>query len=282
MNIAAVFLTYNEAHVLPRLLNSLDGHVTGAVVVDGGSTDGSAELVKEHFGDSSVTNLDATYMGKRAALMRHAQGQADYLLLVDPDHELVVTGPLPDSLDADAYMLTERYGNLRHRMPRLVKADRVWSYAGGPAHEYLVAPTDRPLDSWELLHHGDSRPAEEKRLITLAELIEQTAANPSDSRSQFYLANTLMELGRWDEAIEAYDRRLRMGGWDEELFCAQLYKGRCQIKASLWYEGRMTLLAAYLRRPQRAEPLMEICRSLNFPDDLLFVEDDAYPNARPR
>ena len=44
----------------------------------------------------------------------------------------------------------------------------------------------------------------------------------------------------------------------------------------------MTLLAAYLRRPQRAEPLMEICRSLELPADSLFIETDCYPNAWPR
>ena len=282
MTITLAMLTYNEAHVLPRLLKSVEPHVDNVVVVDD-SEDGSLNLVRESFGPERTfaSTMHAPYLEKRTELMRRARGRGDYLLLLDSDHELVVNGPLPD-LDAPAYTLVERYGNLRHRMPRLVRGDREWRYKGGPIHEYLDAPNARPFDAWEIIHHGDSRLATEKCPINLAGLLEQLATNPDDARSQFYLGNAHMDLGQWEQAIEAYDRRLRMGGWDEELYCAQLYKGRCQLRLGLWYEGRLTLHSAYLRRPQRAEALMEICRSLNFPDDLLFVETDCYPNAWPR
>jgi tetratricopeptide (TPR) repeat protein len=276
MTVAAVFLTYNEAHVLPRLLASIEPHVDQVIAIDGGSTDGSAELVRGVFGERcSLLRIDDTYMRKREQLMEWANGRADYLLLVDPDHELVVHGDL-EPLERDAYMVTERQGTWRWRMPRLVKGDRVWGYAGGPCHEYLEAPTDQGVvDAWELIHHADSRPVEVKRETNLRELLAQTAANPDDARSQFYLGNAYMDQGRWAEAVEAYDRRLRMAGWDQELFCAMLYKGKCQLRMGLVGEAQWTFRWCAQRWPGRAEPLEWLRLTLPLADGL-FVESDCY------
>ncbi len=71
-----------------------------------------------------------------------------------------------------------------------------------------------------------------------------------------------------------------MGGnndpFEEEAWHAHYMKGVAQIRLGDFRNGRLTLMAAYQRRPSRAEPLHAICKSMNPPGDLLFIEPEAY------
>ncbi len=100
--------------------------------------------------------------------------------------------------------------------------------------------------------------------------------NPDDARAVFYLARTYFDVGRFPEAIGMYARRVAMGGWDEEVWHAHYMMGVAQIRLAQFEEGRSTLMAAYHRRPSRAEPLNAICKSMLPPDDLLFIESEVY------
>ena len=76
MKIALTMLTYNEAHVLPRLLASVEPHVACVVVIDD-SEDGSLNLVRESFGPKRTfaSTMHAPYLEKRTELMRRARGR---------------------------------------------------------------------------------------------------------------------------------------------------------------------------------------------------------------
>jgi predicted GH43/DUF377 family glycosyl hydrolase len=84
-------------------------------------------------------------------------------------------------------------------------------------------------------------------------------ADPENRRSVFYLAQTYRDLGRRALAIEHYRRRVELGGWDEEVFYAQLQEGTLIAQDDL-EAGTPVLLAAWERRPTRAEPLFELAR----------------------
>jgi tetratricopeptide (TPR) repeat protein len=103
------------------------------------------------------------------------------------------------------------------------------------------------------------------------------AEQPDDPRIVFYLARSYFDFGRYEEAIELFDKRLRMGGWDEELFISQYVKGLAHIQLGQYGEGRLALLNAYLRRPSRAEPLYMMAKSMLPPEeDILFIEPRCY------
>lgn len=52
----------------------------------------------------------------------------------------------------------------------------------------------------------------------LALLRDEVARNPHDTRAQFYLAQTLRDLGRRRESAAEYRKRAAMGGWVEEVY----------------------------------------------------------------
>jgi tetratricopeptide (TPR) repeat protein len=85
--------------------------------------------------------------------------------------------------------------------------------------------------------------------------------DPYNSRYVFYLAQSYRGMSEWRKALEAYQRRTTMGGFDQEVYCAYYYAAVCSAEARLdVYTVMMAYLRAYQYRPRRAEPLCELAR----------------------
>lgn len=279
MTVALVGIVKNEEANIDRWLESVKPHVQSATLIDTGSEDGTVEAIERH-GFQVEHRPWLNFGHNRTEALQLAKGTADYLLVMDADMVLQTDTELPE-LEDDAYNLTVQDGpGSVYRLPALLRGDVDWSYQG-VTHEYLVG-ADYPqtpavnLDAWKLHHYCDGSRRPEKFRDDLALLKEAVAADPTDARSVFYLAQTLRDLGQNHAAAVFYEQRISLGGWDEEVWYAHYQKGVCQLREQRWDEGRRTLLAAYLRRPSRAEPLYALAKSMLPPDDLLFIEEQCY------
>ena len=76
---------------------------------------------------------------------------------------------------------------------------------------------------------------------------------PSDTRAMFYLARTFKDLGRWFEAIEAYERYLAAGGWHDERWQACYDLALCWRELGEWDQARDACRRALAIDPRRAE-----------------------------
>jgi len=101
-DIAVVIVTYNSAHVIGDLLESLpkalDGLTADVVVVDNGSSDGTAELVSALGGCRVVRSANVGYAGGINRGVREAS-PAQAILVLNPDVRLH-PGSLPPLLAA--------------------------------------------------------------------------------------------------------------------------------------------------------------------------------------
>jgi glycosyltransferase involved in cell wall biosynthesis len=282
----------DEAIVLPRLAASLAGLIDSWTICDTGSQDGTPEQVQELFDAIPGQLLHhqwVNYGANRSLALAAARGTADYLLLLDADQTIVQNGPLPD-LCADAYMVRMEE-EAAHWLPKLIRGDLAWRFDGA-AHEYLSldrAYTQQPLEQLVVCHGGDggNRPGKFERELQL--LQGDLERHPDDRRTIFYLAQTMRDLGRIDEAISLYRRRAELGGWDEEVFYAKWQIGRLLVaQGAIGAEGE--LLDAWAFRPSRAESLHDLTvfyrnagkhrlahhfaslgREIAIPADILFV-----------
>lgn len=290
--IALCMIVREEAAVIGRCIESVRPLIDRYEICDTGSTDGTPAVVRALLADVPGrlhVRPWRDFGSNRSELLELARGSADYLLLLDADMTISWIGPLP-ALRADAYLLRHA-GDPSYAVPRLVRGDRHWRYVG-ETHEYLACDgefTQELLDALLVEHHGDGGTRVEKYTRDAALLQHALDRDPDDPRTVFYLAQTHSDLGEEERAIELYERRVAMGGWEEERFYAAYRAGVLRARRN---EDRAfaSLLQAWHLRPKRAEPLYELARlarsrrwyeaALTFaraavamlcPDDLLFV-----------
>jgi predicted GH43/DUF377 family glycosyl hydrolase len=290
--IALAMIVRNEEKVIERCLRSVIPLIDSWVICDTGSSDRTREVVADTLAGVPGHLHDSTWIDfghNRTELLGFAHGVADYLLLIDADMTVERRGPLGE-LGADAYMLREA-GPLDFGVIRLVRGDRRWWYQGS-THEHIATDgpfTQESLAAFALEHHGDGSARWDKLVRDAALLKRDLTRDPRNARSVFYLAQTYRDMGQVELAIAHYRRRVEMGGWDEEVFYANLVEGVLRGQKGE-KAAAAVLLEAWDRRPTRAEPLYELARlhrsrgafasahmfaqrglEIPYPTDLLFI-----------
>jgi tetratricopeptide (TPR) repeat protein len=144
------------------------------------------------------------------------------------------------------------------------------------------------------LANGANRADKYERDIRLLEAAVKE--NPNDARAMFYLAQSYMGKGDWASAKLRYSDRMKLGGWDEEVWFSHLQMARCNVRLGVYFAvAAAQTLAVYDSRPTRAEPLADLVgymieagrpnaaalfrdkiRDIRPPEDLLFVDPSAY------
>lgn len=264
----------DEEQTLPRLLASCDGAFDEVVLVDTGSQDATIARFEAWAATQPGTScrverfawIDDFAAARQVALDALT---SDWCVWADCDdvlegaHELrgAAAAAAPETAGLTArydYAPTEHAYHVR-----LVRRGHGrWS---GVVHEVLGVdgPVERlALDGLRWIHlpvrHEGGKPRWERDLRLLQRQVE---ADPDDSRSVFYLAQTHRDLGQRLEAIEWYERRAAMGGWEEEAFFARYQAGVLLVEVD-WPRAMATLIAAWEMRPQRLEPLQVLSAQL--------------------
>lgn len=303
----------NEAHGIARTLASARPHVDRWCILDTGSTDGTqaavrdamngvpGELHEEPFVDFATTRNRGLDLCGTAT---------DFILWLDADDELRGGEALRAFLagrreqgGAEAYSVSVEMTGTTFDSARVLGSRSGWRFEG-VVHEVLTHP-DRPVPSQRIegvtLLHGagaQSQVRSRARWERDVPLLEGALArDPRATRPAFYLGMTLLWLERFEEAIVAFDRRIALGGWAEEVFYAKLARARAASAARrAWPEVLAMYLDAHSAAPHRAEPLHDVARHYNAcgdhalallfarraydlplpPRDALFVEHEVY------
>lgn len=299
----------NETGVLKRCLDSVRPFIQSWVIVDTGSTDGTQDLIRRELADLPGELHERPWRDfghNRSEALELAKGKADYLLIIDADEVLEVPeGYVLPELVADQYMIVHRRRSspeMAWDLGSLVKSSLPWRYRG-VLHEVIVC--DQPHQTeflrgptiWGHFDSARNAPGAVAKYESDARVLEKALlSEPDNARYVFYLAQSYRDAGNLPKAIEAYERRATMGGWDEEVFYS-LYQ--IAVLGDRLGVERPLVLYAYLRayeyRPTRAEPLRALAAhfrgttdwaqaelfaraavAIPRPNDMLFVEDSVY------
>jgi tetratricopeptide (TPR) repeat protein len=141
-----------------------------------------------------------------------------------------------------------------------------------------------------------NRSAQEKFREDALILEEALKETPDDPRYLFYLAQSYRDSGQHLKAIEAYKKRVEVGGWDEETWCSMLQIAKLhEVAGNAWDDAFLAYIDAYKFRPTRSEPLVAIAKhfrledkfhlgymfakqakDIPMPDDRLFIDVACY------
>lgn len=273
----------NESNIILRLLETVAPWIDSYCICDTGSTDNTEEVIqtffesrqlpgriyKEPFRDFGYNRSHALHECERS--MRDS-GLADYVLLLDADMKLWVNTDVFPNKDKlcqalvghDAIRLLQGSDQFHYINTRIVKTGIGATY-WGVTHEFLQLPsktdvtktTFRESDMF-VVDIGDGGAKADKFERDIRLLRQGLLENPDNVRYTFYLANSLRDAGHTTEAIDMYEKRIALGGWNEEVWCSYYAMGQCHMRNKEYRLAIYAWMQAYQCFPERLENLYEV------------------------
>jgi len=316
VRIIALIMIRNESRIIKRCISSCLGICDAVLVEDTGSTDDTVPVLKGFLGNLTVPTrlVESKWMNfnkSRTASFVSCQkfckdlawnSEKTYALALDADMVLKIgfADDLKKQMKLSGYTLVQKAGSLHYINMRLMRLSDPWTCVGA-THEYWELPSGQQqagIDE-KILHIDDRNDGgckSDKYERDLRLLIEELVHQPENPRTCFYLAQTYKCLGRWKDAIRMYKKRIRIGGWFEEVWfshymIAWLYLQLGQIeKMELWVQRALQynayrseallLLIRALREkvnaPWKAWHYLQEAKKIKKPDIALFLETDVY------
>ena len=297
----------NESAIIERCLNSLVNQIDYWVIVDTGSTDNTPMIIKNFMMKHNVPGelIERPWVNfshNRTEALELAENKADYVLLCDADMVLeVIDSNWKDKLTGNSsYLVIQKNNTLRYQNVRLIngrlKGNERFRYFGA-THEYCDSidgfNTPVSLTGIEFFDYADGGSKSDKftrdiKLLTdeinrlnsidnsldmnKQQLIEEGVLkrkNKLIQRCTFYLAQSWRDLDEYEKALETYEERVKLGGWEEEVYYSLLQIALLKIKLEYSLEEvTQAFLSAYEYRPKRAESLYFLARHLRFKDKI--------------
>lgn len=294
----------NETHVIKRCLSSVKPFISYWVIVDTGSTDGTQDMIKD-FMEGIPGELHerpwVNFRENREEALKLAKGKADYIYFMDADDWIKLE---PDfkwpELTKDYYTVRTVAGGWEYDNVRLIKSNLDWHWKD-VLHEYVQANNAVTYASLEGMYniftHEGARSKDPQKYIKDAQVLEEALKkDPDNVRYVFYLAQSYYSAGNLPKALEVYEKRISMGGWDQEVFWSLLQVAK--TKEALDYDPKVVEASygkAFRYRSTRIEPLYylvanwrknenyqrgydisHVAINMAMPNDNLFVEKWIY------
>lgn len=266
----------NEEKIICRLLKSVLPLIDTYCICDTGSTDNTIQVIHDYCKQNGIMDgvieehafRDFGYSRNKALDMCKKRDDVDYILLVDADMKLEIeikeVSLWKSQLNCDAYYILQGNDGFYYKNVRLIKNRNEFSY-WGVTHEYMQCPDDTQYgniqkDMFFIHDIGDGGSKENKFMRDIKLLKQGLEEHPNNDRYMFYLANSYLDVGQYQGAIDTYMKRIEIGGWKEEVWCCyysigKAYEALGKIEHAIhyWMEG-------YQYYPERIENLYRIVK----------------------
>lgn len=244
--ICLTMIVKNESANMVRLLDSLESIIDMICIVDTGSTD-DTPIIIEHWGmthDMPTTVHSEPFRNfaynrtHSAQMAKKTYPEADYLLLSDADFVWEIGNFDKVLLIDHKYLVDQKNNSLTYANIRLL-SNRVDWVCLGRTHEYWTEADKQTEFKGNIRAHKittlmiDDREdggCKDDKFIRDERLLLEGLNDPEEpehlkTRYKFYLAQTYKDLERHDKSVEWYQKRVKDGGWAEEVYYAEFQTG---------------------------------------------------------
>jgi tetratricopeptide (TPR) repeat protein len=258
----------NESKIITRLFDSVISIIDCYCICDTGSTDNTKQIITDYFQSKNIPGkiVDEPFKNfchNRNFALQACLNMSDYVLLMDADMLLDVQDFDKKILNiASSFYILQGNDSFYYQNLRIVKNNGLYNYVG-VTHEYINVPSNNIIYGFEknklfIRDIGDGGSKHDKYERDIGLLLDGIKEEPNNVRYYFYLANSYHDCGRFGEAINAYKKRIEMGGWIEEVFYSYYriglsFKnmGKINDAINFWLDG-------FNYYPDRLESLYEI------------------------
>ena len=258
----------NESSIITRLFDSVISIIDTYCICDTGSTDNTIEVIEKYFNEKGIVGKIITepfknFSYNRNVALKSCLGMSDFVLLLDADMVLQVNNFDKNILSkADSFNILQGNDSFYYENMRIIRNNALYKY-NGVTHEYIDTPTNNktfPIEKNVLfiLDIGDGGSKENKFYRDIELLLDGINDEPHNPRYHFYLANSYYDLERYNEAITMYLKRIKIGGWREEVFYSYYRIGLCYKKLDKMSDAIFYWLEGYDYYPERLETIYEI------------------------
>jgi len=257
----------NESSVIERSLCSVKPLIDYWVIVDTGSTDGTQKIIQNFMKDIPGKLYERPWVDfahNRNEALELAKGKGDFVLFIDADEEFIYNKNfVMPSLDLDSYLVTINHAGSRYFRKQLINNHLKWNWVG-VLHEYVnssEAKSQGILKGVTNIYRSEGyRSRDLQKYHKDAKVLEKALEKePNNSRYVFYLAQSYKDAGDFESALKNYEKRTKMGGWEQEVFWSlyqfAILQETLKMPADVVIKGYCD---AYHFRPIRAEPLCKL------------------------
>ena len=260
----------NESKIIMRLFDSVIPIIDCYCICDTGSTDETIQVIKDYFKDKGMPGKvieepfkDFCY--NRNFALQSCLGMSDYVLLLDADMILEIKSFDKRTLNAaDGFSIIQGNESFYYKNMRIVKNNGLFKYIG-VTHEYIDLPNNTIIHNIDknilfIRDIGDGGCKNDKFERDIRLLKDGILEEPRNGRYYFYLANSYYDFGKFNEAIEAYLKRIEIGGWKEEIWYSFYRIGLSYMKLNKIPEALWYFMEGYNYYPERLEGLYELIK----------------------
>ena len=264
----------NEELIIKRLLNSVLPIIDSYCICDTGSTDNTISIIQDFFKDNNINGkiIEKTFkdfgFNRNFALNEcKSMENVDYILLLDADMILKLNKSLDiqnfkNSMSKDAYYILQGTQKMHYKNIRIIRNNLDFSY-WGVTHEYInlpkdVIPYNISTSTLFINDIGDGGAKQDKFIRDIKLLKNGLIEHPNNDRYTFYLANSYKDSGMYEEAINTYLDRIKLGGWSQEVWYSYYQIGNSYKSLNIMSSAIFYWLEAYNYLPERIENLYEI------------------------
>lgn len=258
----------NESKIITRLFDSVISIIDCYCICDTGSTDNTVEIINNYFKNKGLPGKVVhepfkNFCHNRNFALQACVGMSDFVILLDAD--MILDIKLFDKKilnSADSFNIIQGNESFYYQNMRILKNNGSYRYSG-VTHEYIDIPPNTTTASIDkaivfIRDIGDGGCKNDKFERDIRLLTDGIKEEPNNARYYFYLANSYHDLGRYQEAIDVYKKRIQHGGWKEEVWYSYYRIGVCYMKQQNFSDALWYWMEGYNYYPERLEGLYEM------------------------
>lgn len=279
MRICLCMIVKNESRNIEKCLESVIDFIDHYVVCDTGSDDDTTKVVKKFFDQRGKDGLILHHKWidfgtNRTWALDACRDRCTWAVVIDADDWVdgrLDASMLDDSVDGYRVKVeSEDFSN--HRVQIFNIKRKHWVYRD-PLHEYPHCDGEvyiKTLEGdylWRTGVHGcrsrESVNQKAKYIKDYQTIEKHLLEKPYNSRMRFYLGQSAFDAGEYELAEKAYQGRIGLGGWRDEIFYSWYKISLCrEHKKASTGEIIDACIRAIDTDYERAEPYVQASRLL--------------------